>query len=174
MPTASAVQAGTKLKLATVSNKKSYQLAQLNIAKSRYGMDAPEMQGFNDRLDPVNSSADQSPGFVWRLQSEEGNATQYSIFDDPSYLVNISVWASFETLRDFIRSLAHIEVMRQRRDWFEVSDLPYLVLWWVPAGHQPTMAEAQERLEHLREHGPTARAFSFSRPFPATAEEATN
>ena len=157
-----------------MSDKKSWQLAQLNIAKSRYDMDAPEMQGFNDRLDPVNSSADQSPGFVWRLQSEEGNATQYSVFDAPSYLVNISVWASFETFRDFIRSPAHIEVMRQRRDWFEVPDLPYLVLWWVPAGHHPIVAEAQERLEHLREHGPTAHAFSFAQPFPAMTEEDTD
>ena len=157
-----------------MSDKKSHQLAQLNIAKSKYGMDAPEMQGFNDRLDPVNSSADQSPGFVWRLQSEEGDATQYSIFDDPSYLVNISVWASFEMFSNFIRSPTHVKVMRRRRDWFEVPDLPYVVLWWVPAGHHPTIDEAQERLEHLREHGPTAHAFSFARPFPATDGEDTN
>jgi hypothetical protein len=149
-----------------MSGKADYQLAQLNIAKSKFGMDAPEMQGFNDRIDPVNATADVSPGFVWRLQSEEGNATQYHIFEDPSYLVNVSVWESFEAFSDFIRSPAHLEVMRQRRNWFEVPGEPYVVLWWVPAGHQPDVAEAQQRLEHLREHGPSQHAFSFAKPFP--------
>ena len=143
-----------------------YQLAQLNIARMKFDMDGPEMRDFNEALDPVNASADSSPGFVWRLQDQDGNATEYHIWGDPDWLVNMSVWDSLEALKTFVRSRLHLEVMSRRREWFSQVSEAYVVLWWVPAGHRPTVDEAQARLEKLREKGPTPEAFNFARPFP--------
>ena len=145
---------------------KGWQLAQLNTAQARYGMDGPEMADFNARLDPVNALADASPGFVWRLQTDEGNALEYTLFDDPSLLVNMSVWESLEALKAFVRAPLHMEVMKQRARWFDPMQEASMVLWWVPAGHIPDLDEAQERLVYLRAHGPSERAFSFARHFP--------
>ena len=142
-----------------------YQLAHLNIARMKYGYEDPEMQDFVDQLDPVNATADASPGFVWRLE-EEGDPAQYLIWDDPGWLINISVWQDVESLRAFVRSRLHAAVMKRRREWFTPSAEAYTVLWWVPAGHRPTVAEAQDRLERLRADGPTPDAFNFVRTFP--------
>lgn len=137
-----------------------WQLAQLNIARRRYVLDGSEMRDFVEGLDPVNALAEQSEGFIWRLQTESGNATDVSIYNDPSFIVNMSVWASLESLLDFVRSDGHMAIVKRRREWFERPDKPYQVLWWVTAGHQPGIEEAEERLDHLREHGSTQHAFS--------------
>jgi cytochrome c biogenesis factor len=105
--------------------------------------------------------AEAAPGFVWRFQTEDGNATALRPYEDDSILVNFSVWTSAETLHAFVYRTLHLEVMRQRREWFEQMTLPFLVLWWVPIGHRPTVQEAVERLEHLRRQGPTPYAFTF-------------
>lgn len=148
-----------------------YCLAQLNIARMKFGMDSPEMADFVEALDPVNASADLSPGFVWRLQDENGNATEQLIWDDPRWLVNMSVWEDLESLKAFVRSERHVAVMSRRREWFSAMAEAYVVLWWVPAGHRPTVPEAQARLEKLRAEGPSPEAFSFARPFPPPAEQ---
>lgn len=150
-----------------------YQLAQLNIARMKFDMESPEMRDFVDALDPVNASADASEGFVWRLQDEDGNATEYLIWDDPNWLVNMSVWESLDHLKAFVRSDLHVSVMRRRREWFSEMVEAYVVLWWVPAGHRPTVAEAQARLEKLRAEGPGPEAFSFARPFPPPTSESS-
>jgi len=146
-----------------------WQLAQLNIGRMRAPIDDPLVQGFVEQLDPINALADAAPGFVWRLQTEEGNATSIHAFDDDLLLVNLSVWDSLEALTDFVYETMHVEVLRRRREWFEVFDGTYLVLWWVPEGHVPTVEEAKERLARLAAEGPTAEAFTFRRPFPAPA-----
>ena len=146
-----------------------YQLAQLNIARMKFDMESPEMRDFVDALDPVNASADASDGFVWRLQDEDGNATEYLIWDDPNWLVNMSVWENLDYLKAFIRSDLHVSVMRRRREWFSEMVEAYVVLWWVPAGHRPTVAEAQAKLEKLRAEGPGPEAFNFAKPFPPPA-----
>lgn len=143
----------------------TYHLAQLNIAQMKYSWDSKEMDDFNRQLDPVNAVADQSPGFVWRLESDEGNAIEYQIFDDPGYLVNMSVWESLEYLNQFVRVPIHMDVMKSRMQWFEKMESASMVLWWVPAGHHPDVAEAQERLEYLRSHGPGEKAFTFRSSF---------
>ena len=117
-------------------------------------------------LDPVNAVADQAPGFVWRLQTEEGNATAIPVLGDDRLIVNMSVWESIDQLADFVYRSGHVSVMRRRREWFERIQV-FMALWWVPAGHLPTVAEAEERLKHLRSHGPTAHAFTFRRRFAA-------
>jgi hypothetical protein len=126
---------------------------------------------FMEALEPINAIADGSPGFVWRLQTEDGNATSIRPFDDDEILVNMSVWESIETLGDYVYRSAHTPYMRRRREWFQHMAEVYLALWWVPAGTIPTTADAVERLNHLRKHGPTLYAFTFRSPFPPPGAE---
>lgn len=143
-----------------------YHLAQLNIATMLSPLESPQMQGFVDNLDRINALADQSSGFVWRLQSEEGDATSLRPFGD-DVLVNMSVWRDVEALRAFVFSSEHIEIMRQRRSWFERMSDAYMVLWWVEKSHIPPIEEAAERLAHLRKRGATEHAFTFRQAFGA-------
>lgn len=142
-----------------------YHLAQLNIGRMVAPTDDPRVAEFMNRLDEINGLADKAPGFVWRLQTEEGNATSIHAFDDPLLLVNMSVWESVDQLYEFTYRTAHTEVMRDRAKWFEKHDGPYQVLWWVPVDQVPTLDEAKKRLEMLVEHGPTPEAFTFRQRF---------
>ena len=148
----------------------AHHLAQVNIATLRAPLDGPELAGFVAQLGPINALADQHPGFVWRLQTEDGDATAIRPFDDDRVMVNLSVWSSLEALRAFVYATRHLEVMRHRRAWFQRMPDPYLALWWVPAGTIPTVAEAKDRLELLAGQGPTAGAFTFRAPFPEPAD----
>ncbi len=143
-----------------------HHLAQLNIGLAKGLIDGPVMAGFKAALEPINALADDAPGFVWRLQSEDGDATAIRPYEDEPMIVNMSVWESIEALRAFVYTSGHTPVMRNRRRWFEKLET-YLVLWWVPAGHEPTIEEAKERLEHLKRRGPTPHAFTFRTSFPA-------
>lgn len=145
----------------------NWNLAELNIAKMMFESESPQMQDFNDALDTVNAHADVSPGFVWRLESDSENPEQDLVFNDPSWLVNLSLWEDMDALSTFIRSDLHLSVMRRRREWFEPLAEATMVLWWVPDGHIPSVAEAQEKLEALRKNGSSPEAFAFSEPFPA-------
>ncbi len=144
-----------------------FQIAQINIARLLAPLDDPLIAGFVARLDEINALADSMPGFVWRLQTNEGDATTLRPYQDDLIIVNMSVWETPEQLRDFVYRSMHIEVMKQRKSWFERFDGMYYALWWVPAGHIPSVEEAKERLELLRTQGESARAFSFTRQFPA-------
>ena len=132
----------------------------------RYAPDDPAFADFVNALDPVNDTADASPGFVWRLVSEESDSRSLASFEAQGWLVNMSLWESLDALKTFIRSPSHLEVMKRRTEWFERVDL-YLCLWWVPDGHRPDFDEAMERMENLRRHGPTQYAFNFATPFEA-------
>jgi hypothetical protein len=149
-----------------VTRATDFQLAQLNIARALAPMDDPLMAEFVARLDEVNALADSSPGFVWRLQDESGNATSIQAFDDPRLLANMSVWESLEALFSYVYRSDHTKVLARRREWFEMPNGPQLVLWWVPSGHRPDLAEAKSRLERLTRDGPTADAFTFKKHFP--------
>jgi uncharacterized protein DUF3291 len=146
-----------------------YSLAQVNIAHMLAPLSDPLMAEFVAQLDTVNAFADASPGFLWRLQTPEGNATAVRAYEDESILFNMSVWASLEDLTRFVYASEslHRDVMKQRRRWFKRFDGPFMTLWWVPLGHIPTVEEAKERLEHLRAHCETPYAFTFKKPFPA-------
>jgi hypothetical protein len=146
----------------------AHHLAQVNLATLRAPLDSPELAGFVAQLEPINALADASPGFVWRLQTEDGDATAIRAFDDQRVIVNLSVWASLAALRDFVYASRHLDVMRRRREWFHRMRL-YLALWWVPAGTIPTVAEARARLELLERRGPSPAAFTFRAPFPEPA-----
>jgi hypothetical protein len=148
----------------------TYHLAQINIGRLIAPLDDPKIAEFVAQLAPINAIADKAPGFVWRLQSESGNATDIAYNDDPSIMVNMSVWVSLEALRDYAYKSDHMKVFRDRAKWFEKMDKPHYCLWWIPAGHIPTVAEGRERLEHYQTHGATPYSFWFSQEFPQPAE----
>jgi hypothetical protein len=145
----------------------AYQLAQINVGRIVAPIDDPKMADFVSQLDSINQLAESSPGFVWRLQSGSGNATDVPFNDDPFVLVNMSVWDSVEALQNFTYRSHHVRVLRERARWFEKMSLPYYCLWWIPAGQMPTVAEGRERLEHFQKHGATPYAFWFSQQFRA-------
>lgn len=152
----------------------TFHLAQLNVGRLRAPIDDPLIAGFAGALEEINALADAAPGFVWRLQTEDGDATAIRAFADDTILVNLSVWTSLEALGDYVYRSEHTAYLRRRAEWFERMSEAMVVLWWVPAGHVPTTDEAVAKLEHLRAHGPTPEAFTFRRPFaaPGTGGEA--
>ena len=140
------------------------QLAQLNIVKMKYAIDDPRMSGFFDRMDDINSLADAAPGFVWRLQIDDDDVAAITFFGD-DYLPNMSVWENLASLQGFVYRSAHAEVMALRKQWFERMIEFYSVLWWITEGHTPALGEASERLDCLRQQGPSTRAFTFKQAF---------
>ncbi len=145
----------------------AHHLAQVNIGRILAPLDDPSMTGFVSRLDEINALAERSPGFVWRLQTDAGNATDIRPYEDNMVLVNLSVWESLDDLREYVYHTTHADALRQRKQWFDKFEGPYLAMWWIPAGHIPTIEEAKERLEYLRAHGDSAFAFTFTKPFAA-------
>lgn len=140
-------------------------LAQLNIALAKYPLDAPEIKEFVDNLELVNGIAESSEGFVWRLKDESGDATNIQAFEDPNMIVNLSVWDSVDSLKNFMFRTHHRDFMRRKGDWFHRLPEDTYVLWWIEEDHIPTLEEAIERLEHLREIGDTPYAFTFKTNF---------
>lgn len=144
----------------------SYHLAQLNLAKARYSLEAPEMTDFVNNLDKINELAERTPGFVWRLQTEEGDATSIDYFGQ-DIIVNMSVWQDVDALRAFAFDSEHTNFVRRRKEWFDRMEEAYLALWWVPAGHEPSLEEANQKIQLLREKGPTEQVFNFRKLFAA-------
>lgn len=141
-----------------------YQLAQLNIAVPVAPLDSPIMAEFMNNLDLINTIADQSPGFVWRLQTEDGNATSLRPFGDNT-MVNMSVWNDIDSFKFFVYKTQHTEFMRKRKQWFKSLSEAYLVMWWVSKGHVPDVGEAKTKLEQIRKEGPTEQAFNIRQTF---------
>jgi hypothetical protein len=143
----------------------AWHIAQLNVGRAVAPPGSQELADFMAALDRINALAESSPGFVWRLQSASGNATDILVSEDPRSLVNMSVWSSVESLFAFVYRSGHTDVMKRRREWFEKPTEAHQVLWWIPAGHIPSIEEAMERLAHLRREGPALRAFTFSQRY---------
>jgi hypothetical protein len=147
-----------------------YHLAQVNIALPAEPLESARLAGFVAALDEINALADTAPGFVWRLQTEDGDATAIRPFEDDQLIINLSLWTSLDALADYVYQGDHAAIMRRRREWFVPMRQAYQALWWLPAGQLPTVAEAQRRLAHLREHGPTEYAFTFRTAHPAPGQ----
>lgn len=144
----------------------NWHVAQLNIAlMTGKTINDPVMKEFVDQLDTINTLAEQSEGFVWRLKSDEGNATSYNPYHDDRIIINFSVWQSTDDLKNFVYKSAHTAVMKDRKKWFENFGQPYYVLWNIPAGYIPSLDEAVERLASLQQNGPTDYAFDFKNIF---------
>jgi hypothetical protein len=147
------------------------QLADFNVARMRGPIGSPVMQGFVDGLERINALADASPGFVWRLADDSGDATSYRPFPDEDVIINLAVWDSVEALRAYVYKSDHVTFLRRRREWFAPwGEGPFLVLWWVPDGHVPTVEEAMARLARLAEEGPSPHAFTFRELFDPPLE----
>jgi len=149
----------------------AFELAQVNVARLVAPLDDPVLADFVAALDPVNTAADESPGFVWRLQTDEGNATAVHAFtwdvaDSAGVIVNMSVWSDVEHLGAFVYGEMHRQVLARRRHWFERMSEAWMACWWVPAGHRPSTDEAEERVVHLRAHGPSPHAFTLRHSYP--------
>ncbi len=142
------------------------QLAQINVARGRAPLEHPSMRDFVELLDAMNALADATPGFVWRLKTEEGDSTGIRAYDDPLVIVNMSVWSGIEALQDYVYKSSHKYVFRRRKDWFEEMTSPSLALWWIPAGQIPAVEDGKARLEILGKKGPTPDAFTFKETFP--------
>ncbi|MGW6291393.1 DUF3291 domain-containing protein [Streptomyces sp. NPDC055058] len=147
----------------------AHELAQVNIARLLAPLDSPRLKDFVDALDPVNADAEAADGFVWRLVGDAGDATDVPVFGDRWQIINMSVWRDLKTLTAFMYRGRHREMLARRREFFARIEEAMVALWWVPAGHRPTVAEAEDRILHLRAHGPTPYAFTFRTPFPAGA-----
>ena len=136
-------------------------LAQLDVARALDDMDSPRLSGFMSALDRVNAVAERSPGFVWRLIDDGGNATDIKVTSDPRFIVNLSVWESAAHLEHFVWDTIHKRMYEKKAKWFEKLDTPHFVMWWIPAGHRPTADEAMSQLAALTTLGPTADAFGW-------------
>lgn len=149
----------------------AYELAQANIGRLKAPLDSPQLKDFVDNLDPVNADADAADGFVWRLEGDSGDATDIAVFGDEWLIINMSVWRDANALTAFMYQGGHREMLARRREFFERVQEAMTVLWWVPAGHRPTVAEAEARVLHLRTNGPTPYAFTLRTSFPAQGAE---
>ena len=143
-----------------------WQLAQVNIAVANGPTDSAIMAEFMGALDAINRAADNAPGFVWRLQEENGNLTDVRVFDEPDMLINLSVWDSVESFKAYTYGTAHGPYVKRRQEWFTKPDgLPVLAMWWVRSGEFPTAMEGRRRLELMAEVGPNPDAFNFAKRF---------
>ncbi len=124
------------------------------------------MAGFAARLEPLNALADASPGFVWRYQTDAGDATEVRVFNDALILFNMSVWKSVESLEAFVYRSNHVEALQKKAEWFERSQRASLALWWIEAGHIPSVEEAKDRFDLLWRDGTSAAVFTFKDRFP--------
>ena len=145
--------------------EQNYHLAQINVARLLEPLNSPQIADFVAGLEPINALAEQSPGFVWRLKDETGNATNINPMDDDMLIINMSVWEDLESLKNFTFKTVHVEYVRRRFEWFEKMKAAYTALWWVKAGHIPNVSEAVTRLKYLRKYGETGKAFTFKKVF---------
>jgi hypothetical protein len=145
-------------------------LAQINVGRLLYPIDDPRLAAFVDNLDRVNALAERSPGFIWRLKDDTGNATQIAAYDDLQMIVNMSVWESVDALETFAYKTVHRRFVQRRREWFAHLEGAYMALWWIAEGTVPSIAEGKARLAHLERFGPTAYAFGFAKRFPPTSD----
>lgn len=136
-------------------------LAELNVGYAKYALDDPRMAGFMDNLDKINALAERSRGFVWRMKSDSGNATDIEVPGDETMISNMSVWDDVKSLGDYVFNTVHGQFYEKRPEWFEAMDRHHFVMWWIPEDHTPTLTEAMDRLAHLQTHGSSDHAFGW-------------
>ncbi len=143
-----------------------YHLAQINIGLCKGPLDSPVMREFVELLDAMNALADASPGFVWRLQTPDGNATGVRAHPNPLVITNVSMWTGVEALHHYTYRSSHAYAFRHRGKWFDELEGPHLALWWIEVGGEPSAEEGLRRIDLLARRGPSPDAFTFKQPFP--------
>lgn len=136
-------------------------LAELNVGYALYPLDDPRMAGFMENLDKLNAIAERSKGYVWRLKSDSGNATDLDVPGDDQMIANMSVWDDVASLGDYVFNTVHARFYEKRPEWFETMGKMHFVMWWIEDDHIPTLGEAMARLAHLQEHGNSDHAFGW-------------
>jgi hypothetical protein len=148
-----------------MTRPEGHNLAQLNIGRLIAEPDDPRVAEFMAAIDRVNAIGKRSPGFVWIMSGSgapnTGN-TETTLDGDPRFVSNLTVWEDVASLENFVWNTVHRQFYERRAEWFEVLGRMHFVLWWVPAGHIPTLDEALARLDHLNAHGDTDHAFGWS------------
>ena len=145
-----------------------FQLAEINIARMKgVNINDPIMQEFVENLERVNSIAEASEGFVWRLKDENNNATSMNPYDDEQVIINVSVWESFETLEHVMYQTFHSDFLKRRKEWFQNFGTAHTAMWWIPAGKFPTLQEAVDQLDYLQKNGASEKVFDFRNKLPA-------
>lgn len=137
-------------------------LAELNIAIPKYPLDDPRIAGFMDNLNRINRLAHRMPGFVWMHMDEVDGHAMHQPTAWPGAAANLSVWERVEDLEHFVWNTIHKAFYARKAEWFEVMTSHHFVMWTVPEGHRPTLAEAKARLDHLDAHGDSDHAFGWS------------
>ena len=155
-------------------HQQNYYLAQINVALMRGNLDDPIMSEFAAALDEVNVAAEHSPGFIWRLKTDSGNATEIRVYPDPKVIVNVSVWQSVEQLKAYVYKSLHVDFFVRRRQWFEKFPGEHFGMWWIPVGHLPTTEEGKAKLEYLNQHGESSECFTFANPYPPPVNSHSN
>ena len=145
----------------------THQLAQINVGRLKYAAEDARLADFMNNLDHINGIAEASPGFIWRLKDETGNATSIRAYEDPHVIVNLSVWESIEALQIFAYRTEHVQFFRRREEWFEDFGGPSMALWWIRIGQYPSATQGREKVEYLTKYGGTPRAFTFREKFVA-------
>lgn len=151
--------------------RQKHYLAQINIALMKAPLNDPIMAEFANALEEVNEVAEQSSGFVWRLKTSSGNATDLQAYSDPKILTNISVWLSVEQLKAYVYNSLHTNFYIRRRQWFEKYQGEHFAMWWIDAEHLPTIEQGKAKLEYLKLHGDSAESFTFAKPYPSPTKD---
>lgn len=144
-----------------------FALAQFNVGVVKGPPGSEVMADFTAGLDRIHAEAESSPGFIWRLTGDAGEAATRRYLGAEHVVANLSVWQDLETLRRYVYESGHLGMLKRRREWFERLGEAFQVLWWVPKDHRPGVEEALARLDLLRRNGPSAEAFSFREAYPA-------
>ena len=140
-------------------------LAELNVGRLLAPTDDPRVAEFMGALDRINGLGKRMPGFVWMAEGsgEPGTGnTAVKLDGDAQFVSNLTVWESVETLEAFVWNTVHRSFYERRAEWFEVLGKLHFVMWWVPAGHRPTIDEAMARLAMKQEQGDSDEAFGWA------------
>ena len=149
----------------------NYHHAQINDARMRASLDDPIMAEFKTAIDEINANAERSPGFVWRVQNESGDATEIRVYDDPKILVNMSVWQSTPQLKDYVYGSLHKDFFMRRRQWFEKFQGAHFGRWWLTVFKFPSATIVREKIEYLTIHGESPECFAFKNLYSAPTKE---
>jgi Domain of unknown function (DUF3291) len=138
-------------------------LAELNVGRLVATLDDPRVAEFMAALARVNGLAERMPGYVWRMTGGTGfSATDLAPSDDPQMIPNISVWEDVESLEQFVFNTVHRAFYERRAEWFEILGKQHFVMWWIPAGHKPTLDDALARLALREANGDSDDAFGWA------------